>query len=69
MKPSQNSSSTDELLAWVYHRTRAGLFSFKRSERDKTLSDVNFWTQKYSHHWKPSECNRNPNSIWFGEMP
>jgi hypothetical protein len=56
-----------ELLAWVYHRTRNGLFSFKRSERDKALSDVNFATQQYVGAWTPIE--RDPNKIWMGEQP
>lgn len=56
-----------ELLAWIYHRTRTGLFSFKRSERDKALSDVNAATQEYSGTWTPSE--RDPNKIWCGEKP
>lgn len=57
----------EQLLAWVYHRTRTGLFSFRRSERDKALSDVNYWTQKYAGAWTPSE--RDPNRIWCGESP
>lgn len=56
-----------ELLAWVYHRTRTGLFSPKRSERDQALADVNYWTQKHAGTWTPSE--RDPNKIWCGEMP
>lgn len=63
-------SSEQELrrvLAWVYHRTRTGLFSQKRSERDKALSDVNAATQQYDAAWTPSE--RDPNKIWCGEQP
>lgn len=67
---NEQPTSEQELrrvLAWVYHRTRTGLFSQKRSERDKALSDVNAATQQYDAAWTPSE--RDPNKIWCGEQP
>jgi hypothetical protein len=57
-----------ELLAWIYHRTRNGLFSHKRGERDQALADVNHATQNYSGVWVPQNA-RDPNQIWMGEKP
>lgn len=61
------SMTEAELLAWVYHRTRTGLFSMKRSQRDAALADVNAATQGYAGKWKPSEPD--PNKTWCGEKP
>lgn len=67
-------SEQDELnearrvLAFVFHRSKFGLFSFKRSQRDKALCDVNYWTEKYSSFWKPA-LPPSRNRVWFGESP
>lgn len=63
-----NAMSSEQLLAWVYHRTRNGLFSRQRSVRDQALADVNHATQKYAGTWTPQNA-RDPNQIWIGEKP
>lgn len=57
------------LLAWVFFRTRHGCSSFKRSERDKALSDVNYCTEKYRDYWKPSDTQISRDKLWCGEKP
>jgi hypothetical protein len=57
------------LLGWVYHRTRFGCFSLKRSERDKALSDVNFHTSHYGSHWSSPSNPTQSGRIWSGESP
>lgn len=56
------------VLAFVYHRSRFGLFSFKRSQRDKALSDVNYWTEKYGQYWQPP-LPPSRDRLWCGERP
>lgn len=56
------------LLAWVYHRTRNGLFSRKRAVRDQALADVNRATQSYAGAWTPKNAS-DPNQTWTGEQP
>jgi hypothetical protein len=68
MTEAEQLAEARQRLAWVYHRSRNGLFSRKRSERDAALADINGWTSDYDMHWKPSE-SADPNSQWFGERP
>lgn len=67
MTAAEELVETKRVLAWIYHRTRTGLFSLRRSQRDAALSDVNAATQKYDAAWTPSQ--RDPNKIWCGEQP
>ena len=58
------------LLAWVYHRSRHGCFSFRRSQRDAALSDVNYWTEKFAGYWRPTEVKTySRDRTWCGEQP
>lgn len=64
--------SNDEekrLLGWIYHRSRNGLFSFRRSERDKALSDINHQCSKYHACWDGQAAKADPNHEWMGERP
>lgn len=57
------------LLGWVWHRSNAGCFSHKRSERDKALSDVNYWTEKYRRDWATASGAKYDGREWYGESP
>ncbi len=61
--------TAQQLLGWIYHRTRAACFSHKRSERDKALSDVNHLTQQFQNCWNGEAATRDPNRDWCGEQP
>jgi hypothetical protein len=41
------SEDPREVLKWVYQRSKWGCFSRKRSERDRALSDINRYTEKF----------------------
>jgi hypothetical protein len=69
MTEAQQLDEARRLLAWVYHRSRQGCFSFRRSVRDAALSDVNYWTEKYSQYWKPGSFSYSRERIWCGEYP
>lgn len=56
------------VLAFVFHRSNAAMFSAKRSERDGALSDVNYWTEKYRRFWKPPLPPAR-DRIWCGQRP
>lgn len=60
--------TNEQVLAWVYHRTRNGLFSRNRDVRDNALADVNKATQQYAKHWTPANAS-DPNQPWTGEQP
>jgi hypothetical protein len=68
MTEAEQLAEARRRLAWVYHRSRNGLFSHKRSERDAALSDINGWTADFDKYWTPSQA-ADPNSQWFGERP
>jgi len=57
------------LAGWVFYRSRNGLFSFKRSERDASLSDVNYWTEKYRDYWDGVPAPIQSGRVWCGEHP
>lgn len=47
---SSSPASADDPLAvlkWVYQRSKDGCFSRKRSERDRALSDINRYTERF----------------------
>ena len=60
--------TNEQVLAWVYHRTRNGLFSRSRSVRDNALAEVNKVTQRYGSAWVPENA-KDPNQPWSGERP
>lgn len=68
MSEHEELQEARRVLAFVYHRSKFGLFSFKRSQRDKALSDVNYWTEKYGVYWQPP-LPPDRNRIWTGEQP
>lgn len=68
MTDSEQLAEARRVLAWVYHRSRTGLFSFKRSARDAALADINGWTDQFAEYWRPS-LSKDPNAEWFGEKP
>jgi hypothetical protein len=58
------------LLGWVFERTRHGCSSFKRSERDAALSDVNYWTEEYRTHYTGGRIMPiSRDRVWCGETP
>lgn len=69
MMADQELAEARRLLAWVFFRTRHGCSSFKRSERDAALSNVNYWTEKYRGYWQPSTTAISRDRIWCGERP
>jgi hypothetical protein len=59
----------EQLLGWIYHRSKNGLFSFRRSQRDAALSDINHAVQNFGHFWNGDASKRDPNHEWMGEQP
>lgn len=68
MNETEELAEARRVLAWVYHRSRAGLFSFKRAQRDAALADINGWTDRFADYWRPTHA-KDPNAQWFGEKP
>lgn len=67
---SDELAEARRLLAWVYHRSRHGCFSFRRSQRDAALSDISYWTSRFGGYWKPTEARTYARDrIWCGESP
>lgn len=69
MTESEELAHLRRLAGWVFYRSRAGLFSAKRSERDAALSDVNYWTEKYRDFWNGEPGPIQSGRIWCGERP
>jgi len=68
MSDATELAEARRVLAFVFHRSKFGLFSFRRSQRDQALSDVNYWTEKYGVYWQPP-LPPDRNRIWCGERP
>jgi hypothetical protein len=64
-----SQSEANRLLGWIYHRSRNGLFSMKRSERDQALADINHLCGKFQACWDGQAAKSNPNHQWTGEQP
>lgn len=56
------------VLAFVYHRSKFGLFSNKRSLRDAALADVNYWTEQFRRFYTPP-LPPSRDCTWCGESP
>lgn len=69
MTEFQDAAALQSLLGWIYHRSSNGLFSMKRSERDKALSDINHEVAKFGQCWDGKAAKTDPNHIWMGERP
>jgi hypothetical protein len=70
LSKEQEVAELRRLLGWVYHRSRHGCFSFKRSQRDGALSDINYWTADFAQHWQPPGGRAAARDrIWCGESP
>lgn len=69
MSEKQQLDDARRVLAWVYDRSRRGLNSFKRSERDRALSDLNHATQPWHEYLNPEPMPRQKDHDWFGEQP
>jgi len=69
MTEAEQLKEARELLAWVFYRSRHGCSSFKRSERDAALSDINYWTERFRDYWQPSVTAISRDRIWCGEHP
>lgn len=68
MSDAEQLAEARRVLAWVYHRSRTGLFSRRRSARDAALSDINGWTDCFADYWRPVH-SKDPNAEWYGENP
>lgn len=66
---SAEKAPAQRLLGWIYHRSRFALFSNKRAERDKALSEINHATQSFGGKWMGEAAFRDPNSDWTCEKP
>lgn len=66
---SVETQEAQRILGWIYHRSRNGLFSMKRSERDAALSDINHAVQKFGACWNGQAVKADPNHVWMGEAP
>lgn len=66
---SINAQEAQRILGWIYHRSRNGLFSMKRSERDAALSDINHEVGKFAQCWDGQAAKADPNHEWMGERP
>lgn len=64
-----SETELQRLLGWIYHRSRNGLFSMRRSERDKALSDINHQCGKFHACWDGAAAKSDPNHEWMGEKP
>lgn len=68
MTTEEELDEARRVLAFVFHRSKFGLFSFRRAQRDAALSDVNYWTEKYSRFWRPP-LPPDRHRVWCGERP
>lgn len=68
MTTEEELQEARRVLAFVYHRSKFGLFSFRRRVRDAALSDVNYWTEKFGVFWQPP-LPPTRDRVWNGERP
>jgi hypothetical protein len=69
MTEAEELAMAKRILGWVFWRSRHGVSSFKRSERDAALSDINYWTEKYCNEYKTTEPKLNARGLWCGDRP
>lgn len=69
MSTLEQQCELQRILGWIYHRSRNGLFSMKRSARDAALSDINHEVGRFARFWDGKTAKADPNHVWLGERP